>query len=712
MISNGNHIYQAFLGTLLTWFVTALGSSLVYFINNDKKFLDASLGFSAGVMISASIWSLLVPAVEIAKQQYFKNCPYVPVSLGFIFGVVFIYLTDVYLSNYQILANITITKPKPTLISKNKNLINRKKQSHQHKPELQSDKSPFFIKKKFFLMICAIFAHNIPEGLAVGVSFANADTVESFNKARILTVGIAIQNFPEGLAISLPLKCAGLSNHKSFMYGQLSGMVEPISGVIGAVFTLTISSLLPIVLAFAAGAMIYVVFDEIAPEIAGGTTTYQNMKYLFGCIPSKNEFNYLPKAAFKLRFGVSLSLVFKENFMPIPLMDLVNYLTQRGCAAENIFRRPGSRMEQTIICKSLNEGIPIYYDKYSFYTLASVFKVFLLQIPDGIFGKEVEDKLLDCLELKDVDSQLDYIRTILDIFPPVRQRLVALILGMWHKVTKYSDLNGMQLGVLAKCVAGSFFLHSCTSSLEKINRAVEVLKLLIHYFNHARLLGFSKIRYFCDITNTTMCVIDSNNKKILMIPNNIDFISDYQNFDKKVNLSNAKSLQNVDDKSVASSKSIVLKSHSENIEKSSMDLKLRQLARIYHRSMWFSSATCSYTSDSANEIKTENIGNINAKSEENYLCDFSVNTCEKKLDKKFPKKNKSEENILHNVENKKFYEIIKKTKPRKFSEAIALSSGSTTKTSKISKLLYSIKNFKLSGVNIYKREDSLELETQ
>lgn len=225
-----NYILQALIATLFTWFVTLLGAFLVYFFKNvNKSVMDAMLGFAAGIMISASFWSLLLPALEMAKLL--KMVPVLIVALGFFLGGCLLFLGDRFFDLFY------------------KNKENKYKRS--------------------MLLILSITLHNIPEGLAIGVAFGSLaygldkTTIEA---AWLLAIGIGLQNFPEGTAISIPLLREGFSRKKAFMYGQLSGIVEPISGVIGAFLVVKINSLLPFLLAFAAGAMIYVVVAELIPE--------------------------------------------------------------------------------------------------------------------------------------------------------------------------------------------------------------------------------------------------------------------------------------------------------------------------------------------------------------------------------------------------------------------------------------------------------------
>ena len=231
-------IWQAFLATLFTWGMTALGAALVFLTKRaNQKFLDSMLGFAGGVMIAASFWSLIAPALEMAEGG---NVPeWVPAAVGFLLGGLFLSL---------------INKLIPHL---HPNLPMRKAEG------MHSEK-----KRRSTLLVLAVTLHNIPEGLAVGVSFGAAAAELSsagVTGALALAIGIGIQNLPEGTAVSMPLRRDGMSRLKSFGYGQLSGMVEPIAAVIGAAAVVTIEPLLPYALSFAAGAMIFVVAEEVIP---------------------------------------------------------------------------------------------------------------------------------------------------------------------------------------------------------------------------------------------------------------------------------------------------------------------------------------------------------------------------------------------------------------------------------------------------------------
>jgi ZIP family zinc transporter len=231
-------IYQALVATLFTWLVTAAGAALVFFFKSiNRKTLDAMLGFAAGVMIAASYWSLLAPAIEMAEES---NLPaWVPATSGFLLGGAFLWIID------KLLPHLHPGFPKEEAEGISTNW------------------------QRSILLVLAITIHNIPEGLAVGVAFGAlaADLPSAtLGGAIALAVGIGIQNFPEGTAVSVPLRREGLSRFKSFWYGQLSGVVEPIAGVFGAVAVIYMRPILPYALAFAAGAMIYVVVEELIPE--------------------------------------------------------------------------------------------------------------------------------------------------------------------------------------------------------------------------------------------------------------------------------------------------------------------------------------------------------------------------------------------------------------------------------------------------------------
>jgi zinc transporter, ZIP family len=238
-------VLQALIATLFTWLMTAFGSSFVFIKKNiSTKTLDGMLGFAAGVMIAASFWSLLAPAIEMSHG---KDLPvWFPAAVGFLAGGLFLAGID------KILPHLHIGFP------------------------IEEAEGISTSWRRSTLLILAITLHNIPEGLAVGVAFGSLATDSSSSTlpaAVVLAIGIGIQNFPEGLAVSLPLRREGMSRRKSFWYGQLSGIVEPVAGVIGAAVVILAQPILPYALGFAAGAMIFVVVEELVPESQRGNNT-------------------------------------------------------------------------------------------------------------------------------------------------------------------------------------------------------------------------------------------------------------------------------------------------------------------------------------------------------------------------------------------------------------------------------------------------------
>ena len=229
-------ILAAFYATMFTWIVTAAGASLVFFFKTmNRAVLDGMLGFTGGVMVAASYWSLLAPAIEMSKGEGFEKV--IPAATGFLLGALFLFALD---------------KTLPHL--------------HINFKETEGIKSPW---QRTTLLVLAITLHNIPEGLAVGVLFGGVAAgipEASIAGAVTLAIGIGIQNFPEGIAVSMPLRRMGMSRRKSFMYGQSSAIVEPIAGVLGAFAVTFFTPILPYALAFAAGAMIFVVVEEVIPE--------------------------------------------------------------------------------------------------------------------------------------------------------------------------------------------------------------------------------------------------------------------------------------------------------------------------------------------------------------------------------------------------------------------------------------------------------------
>ncbi len=231
-------VKQALLATLFTWGLTALGASLVFFFKTiNRKLLDGMLGFAAGVMIAASCWSLLIPSIEMSEGSTVPA--WFPATSGFLLGAIFLWAIDKILPHLHLGFAL--------------------KDAEGIKTSWQ----------KSVLLVLAITRHNIPEGLAVGVAFGAlaADLPSaSLAGAVALAIGIGIQNFPEGTAVSVPLRREGMSRLKSFWYGQLSGAVEPVAGVIGAMAVILMRPILPYALSFAAGAMIFVVVEEVIPE--------------------------------------------------------------------------------------------------------------------------------------------------------------------------------------------------------------------------------------------------------------------------------------------------------------------------------------------------------------------------------------------------------------------------------------------------------------
>ena len=230
-------VWMALVATLGTWLVTALGAAtVVFFKSPSQKILDLMLGFAAGVMIAASFWSLLAPA--IARAEATDGLPaYVVATAGFLLGALFLWASD--------------------------RIVTRSQQR-------VAEDTPHTRHGRIFMLILSITLHNIPEGLAVGVAFGALQNAaydpEALMGAATIALGIGLQNFPEGAAVSLPLRRGGYSRKKSFLYGQASGMVEPIAGVIGALLVVYVEVLLPYALSFAAGAMILVAVHELIPE--------------------------------------------------------------------------------------------------------------------------------------------------------------------------------------------------------------------------------------------------------------------------------------------------------------------------------------------------------------------------------------------------------------------------------------------------------------
>ena len=229
------------IGLLIPFLGTTLGSAMVFLMKNkmNTKVQKLLLGFASGVMIAASIWSLITPSIEMAEEQGIVS--WIPAAIGFLFGIIFLLVLD------SIIPHLHLNSKKPEGI----------------KAKL----------KNTTMMVLAVTLHNIPEGMAVGVVFAGVlaqNTTITLAGAFALSIGIAIQNFPEGAIISMPLKNEGMSKPKAFLYGTLSGVVEPIGAIITILLTSIVTPILPYLLSFAAGAMIYVVVEELIPESQAG----------------------------------------------------------------------------------------------------------------------------------------------------------------------------------------------------------------------------------------------------------------------------------------------------------------------------------------------------------------------------------------------------------------------------------------------------------
>ncbi|MCE5298026.1 MAG: ZIP family metal transporter [Methanoregulaceae archaeon] len=233
-----NPTAQALIAGCFTWGVTALGASVVFFTRGfNQRLLDGMLGFAGGVMIAASFWSLLIPALDLAEEM--AVITWLPAAVGFAAGWIFLMVLD------RIIPHLHIGLPLE-----------------------RAEGVPSSLHRST-LLVLAITIHNIPEGLAIGVAFgavAAGIPAATMAGAIALAIGIGIQNFPEGLAISMPLRRDGMSQYRSFYYGQLSAVVEPVAAVIGAAVVIFVRPLLPFALAFAAGAMVFVVIEEVVPE--------------------------------------------------------------------------------------------------------------------------------------------------------------------------------------------------------------------------------------------------------------------------------------------------------------------------------------------------------------------------------------------------------------------------------------------------------------
>jgi len=241
-------ILQALLATIFTWGMTAAGAATVFLAKNvSRSLLNAMLGFAAGVMIAASFWSLLAPAIAMSEGSGVPG--WIPAVVGFLLGGAFLWVVD------RILPHLHLGL------------------------EIEQAEGIKTTWQRSVLLVTAITLHNFPEGLAVGVAFgavAAGLPAATLAGAIALAIGIGIQNFPEGLAVAMPLRREGFSRGKSFLYGQASGLVEPIAGVLGAAAVLLMQPILPYALSFAAGAMIYVVVEELIPESQQGQDTHMS----------------------------------------------------------------------------------------------------------------------------------------------------------------------------------------------------------------------------------------------------------------------------------------------------------------------------------------------------------------------------------------------------------------------------------------------------
>lgn len=296
MLPDQHPVLQALLGTLFTWGMTAAGSALVFVVDvNNKqrsqKILDGMLGFAGGVMLAASYWSLLAPAIEIAEESgHYGRWAFLPAAIGFALGALTLFGTE------QVLPYLEKVVGRPHDMGKKfDDYQDSKKYDISPVRGSFGDRGPDPLahyglqsggagggaaavnsSRRVLLLVIAITLHNLPEGMAVGVGFGSVGSTESasFSNAVNLAIGIGLQNFPEGLAVSMPLRREGMSAFRAFMWGQLSGLVEPVGGMIGAGAVMYVEPILPYALSFAAGAMIFVVVDDLIPE----TTQSGNQK--------------------------------------------------------------------------------------------------------------------------------------------------------------------------------------------------------------------------------------------------------------------------------------------------------------------------------------------------------------------------------------------------------------------------------------------------
>ena len=310
MIEGYNSVVNSFLGTLLTWGLTAVGSALVFFLpeGDHREILDGSLGFAGGVMIAASFWSLLQPSIEKAQELGYE-WEWFPAAVGFFLGGLGIAATERFLPEDSGDILKQFGGEKQASLSSSDNGVNGVKQhsngANGKASENGKEESYYTVQRKkreevelqerrrkqgmrrILLLVLAITIHNFPEGLAVGVAFGAVETGGmTISEARALAWGIGLQNFPEGLAVSMPLYRQGMSPWQSFWFGQLSGMVEPIAGVLGALLIKYANPVLPYALSFAAGAMIFVVVDDLIPEVTagGGDTSYSTWGCMIGFV--------------------------------------------------------------------------------------------------------------------------------------------------------------------------------------------------------------------------------------------------------------------------------------------------------------------------------------------------------------------------------------------------------------------------------------------
>ncbi|MFN4226621.1 MAG: ZIP family metal transporter [Candidatus Ratteibacteria bacterium] len=254
---NLNPLLQSLIGGIFTWFVTLIGSATI-FLNKkpNRKIFDIALGFAGGVMIAASFFSLILPSIEYSKKLSIPL--WFSISSGILAGTLFLLFLDKFIPHLHINSKI--------------------EEKEGVKTEL-----PVYL-----LLVFAITLHNIPEGIAVGVSFGSLKynmNFENFLSSLSLTIGIGVQNFPEGFAVSFPLSTSGISKFRSFFLGQLSGLIEPLFAILGAIFVTYFTKILPYALSFAAGAMIYVVIEEVIPETQkAGNTDLATFSFMLGFI--------------------------------------------------------------------------------------------------------------------------------------------------------------------------------------------------------------------------------------------------------------------------------------------------------------------------------------------------------------------------------------------------------------------------------------------